>query len=98
MDEKRFERIKVAFERNGGVIVSSPELDKHLDSRGADAATFNEDTIIIRSGQIPSATAMFEELIHTTQYRTGRANGSNWMQMEIEAKQKLVRNQKAYGI
>jgi len=98
MDAKQFARIKIAFEKNGGIIDSSPELDRHLDSRGSEAAAFSEDTIIVKSGQIPSASAMFEELIHTTQYKSGRATGSNWIQMEIEAKEKLVRYQKQYKI
>jgi len=41
---------------------------------------------------------MFEEQIHTAQYRTGRATGSNWIDMEIEAKQKLIHNQKKFDI
>ena len=98
MDESHFLRIKAAFERKGGVIDSSAELDRHLESLGADAATLDALTIIIRSDRIPSASAMFEELVHTAQYRTGRANGANWIQMEIEAKGKLVRCQKQNGI
>ena len=98
MCESQFLRIKNAFERNGGIIDSSPELDRHLETLKADAATFDATTIIVKSDRTPTATAMFEELIHTAQYRTGRANGANWIQMEIEAKEKLVRYQKQYGI
>jgi len=98
MDEEKFERIKAAFEMRGGVIISSPEIDEHLDKIGAEASTWNATTILMRQNHVPSASAMFEELIHTSQYRTGRATGSNWIDMEIEAKQKLIKNQKKYDI
>jgi hypothetical protein len=41
---------------------------------------------------------LFEELIHTAQYRSGRATGANMIEMEIEAKEKLIRCQRQYGI
>lgn len=46
----------------------------------------------------PTTSAVFEEFIHSTQNRTGRATGDNWLQMEIEAQEKLIRYRKAYGI
>ena len=98
MDEDRYRRIKAAFEKRGGMFASSPEIDKHLDIIGAEASTMNSKTILMRQNHIPSASAMFEELIHTAQYRTGRATGSNWIEMEIEAKGKLINNQKKYDI
>lgn len=98
MSEALFRKIKDSFEKNGGVIRSSGEIDRHLDSVGAEAATYNENTIIIKSGLVPGASALFEELIHTAQYKSGRATGDNWIDMEIEAKEKLVKHQKSYGI
>jgi len=98
MDENQFANIKKAFEARGGVISSSAEIDRHLDMMGADAATLNENTILIRHNTIPSASAIFEELIHTAQYRTGRAASGNWNDMEIEAKLKLIKYQKHYKI
>ena len=97
MDEMRFQRINRAFEANGGVIASGPEIDRHLEKFKAEASTIDEKTILIKSG-IPTASAMFEELIHTAQIRSGRATGVNMVEMEIEAKRKLVRHQKLYGI
>jgi len=64
----------------------------------AEAVTLNENTILIKENIIPSASAMFEELIHTAQYKSGRATGNNWVDMEIEAKRKLIKYQKQYGI
>jgi len=98
MDEAKYVRIKKSFEKRGGMIASSPEIDNHLDNIGAEASTMDAKTILVRHNYIPSASAMFEELIHTAQYRTGRATGSNWIEMEIEAKRKLIKNQKNYDI
>ena len=98
MRVERFNKIKIGFEKKGGIIASSNEIDKHLIKNNAMAATLNENTILIRSNRIPTAATMFEELIHTTQYATGRATGANWLDMEIEAKEKLIQNKRAYEI
>ena len=98
MDEKRFLKIKCAFEKNGGIIVMSEDVDRHLDFVGADAATLNENIILIRSDRIPSASAIFEELIHTAQYKSGKITGTNWNELEIEAKEKLIKYQIQYKI
>ena len=98
MDEKLYNKIKNSFEQNGGIIASSDDIDRRLDNMNAEMCTFNEKIILIRQKYVPTVSAMFEELIHTAQYRTGRATGSNWIDMEIEAKQKLVKYQNRYGI
>ena len=98
MDKDKFEKIKKNFEAHGGVIVSSDDIDRHLESTGTEASAMNENTILIRPNKIPSASAMFEELIHTAQYKAGRATGNNDIDMEIEAKIKLIKYQKQYEI
>ena len=98
MNEERFYRMKAAFEKQGGVMASSEEIDRHLDAMGASAATLNATTVLIRQNRIPTASEMFEEMIHVSQYRTGKATGSNWLDMEIETKKKLIRNKKQYDI
>jgi len=98
MDEAKYKLIKAAFEKRGGAIISSSEIDEHLNKMGAEASTLNATTILMRQNLIPSASTMFEELIHTSQYRTGRVASSNWIDMEIEAKQKLIKYQKNYDI
>jgi hypothetical protein len=48
-----------------------------------------------------SASGFFEELIHYGQVKSERAifgDEENMLLMEIEAQEKLLRNQKAYGI
>ena len=98
MNEKQLSRIKTAFERNGGTIESSPELDRYLAIREAGAVTLNENTIILRHNPPPTATEVFEELIHTSQFRSGRVSTGNAIELEIEAKEKLLKYQKQYGI
>lgn len=96
MDPQKFQNIKRAFEHQGGVIDQSAEAQRYLRSRGAEAATFNAKTMVLK--EKPSNAEVFEELIHTAQYRTGRATGSNVVEMEIEAAEKLIRNRRAYAI
>jgi hypothetical protein len=98
MQKKLFQKIKKSYERNGGVIFSSEEIDNHLASQGAVAATLNENIILLKSNTTPSASTLFEELIHTAQYKSGKATGDNWIEMEIEAKEKLIKFQKQYNI
>jgi hypothetical protein len=98
MDEAEFRRIKRAFERSGGVIASSPEIDRHLADNTAVAAALNAKTILARTGQPPHRSAVFEELIHTWQFRTGRDESLTYDEMELEAKLKLLKYKKAYRI
>lgn len=96
MNAERFARIKKAFERNGGIIDQSEEAQRLLKYHGAEAATFNAKTIVLKPN--PSNAEVFEEFIHTAQYRTGRATGANIVEMEIEAAQKLLRFADRYGL
>ena len=98
MDKEKFLKIKKRFEMNGGIIDSSVELDRLLDLLGAEATAIDKNTIIIRYNKIPSASAVFEEFIHTAQYRNGKITGNNRIDMEIEAKRKLIKYQKQYEI
>lgn len=66
MEDERFERIKVAFERNGGIIDQSVEAQRLLSYHGAEAATLNAITILLKPQ--PTNAEIFEELIHTAQY------------------------------
>lgn len=96
MDAARFARIKAAFERNGGIIDQSDEAQRLLKYHEAEAATLNAKTIVLKPN--PTRAAIFEELIHTAQYRTGRATGANIIEMEIEAAKKLLRFAKRYEL
>ncbi|MBT2288844.1 hypothetical protein J7E73_06760 [Paenibacillus albidus] len=96
MDADKFNRMKNAFEKQGGLIVKEEEALPLLNYHGVEASTLDATTIAFRPN--PSTSAVFEEFIHATQYRTGRANGTNIIEMEIEAKEKLIKFRKAYGI
>lgn len=91
MNPHLFQRIKTRFESLGGVIDQSDEAQRYLRSRKAEAATFNHMTIILKPH--PTNAEVFEELIHTAQYRnrSGRARGDNVYEMEVEAIEKLLR-------
>lgn len=91
--------MKTAFEKQGGVIDQSDEAIRYLDYRGAEAVTWNEKTIQLR--QNPTTSAVFEEFIHTAQYRAGKIPDQTprtVLTVEIEAAEKLINYRKAYGI
>lgn len=98
MPKKQFQRIKKAFENHGGVIDQSDDAIKRLDLTGSEAITYNEKTILARKR--PSRSAIFEELIHTAQFRKGLITGGaeNKCIYEIEAKEKLIKNAEAYKL
>lgn len=96
MDAATFQRIKKAFGSKGGIIDQSADAQAYLKMRGAEGLTLNDKTILLPEN--PSASAVYEELIHATQFRKGVANTSNVTQMEIQAAEKLIRHRKAYGI
>lgn len=96
MDPVRFLKMKQAFDRSGGLIEQSEDIVRFLDYRDAEAVTWNAKEIWLRTN--PTASQVFEEFIHTAQYRTGKLHMGNRLEMEIEAAQKLIRNRRAYGI
>lgn len=98
MPKKQLRRIVKGFERNGGIIQMSDATDAYLKSKKAEAITYNEKTILLR--QKPGRAAIFEELIHATQFRNGENDGSytSRLKCEIKAQEKLLKNQKAYRL
>jgi len=98
MDAAKFQRIKDAFEKNGGIIESSDEYDKYLDWRDADAATLDAKTMVFRQGSPPTASELFEELVHTAQHRKALVSTENVYELELVAKEKLIKYQKQYDI
>ena len=99
MPKKQFRRIARAFKAHGGVIQQSPETDEYLRNVAhAEGTTYNATTILLM--QKPSRASVFEELIHSEQYRNGRNDGSpkSRIMNEIEAQEKLLRNAKYYKL
>jgi len=98
MPKKQLQKIVKAFRRQGGVIQMSDATDAYLETKKAEAITYNAATILLR--QSPGRAAVFEELIHATQYRQGKNDGSYKSRLlcEIEAQEKLLKYQKSYKL
>ena len=99
MDTIVVKRVKKVLAEKGVVLEQSAELDKWLISKGAEAITFSNGDIIMHTNV--SASGFYEELIHYGQLKNGRAileNEKNNLLLEIEAKERLLKYQKAYKI
>lgn len=98
MPKKQFRIIEKAFRQKGGIIQYGRETDRYLEIRNAEAITYDANTILIRTDA--GRAAVFEELIHTAQYRKGENNGSylSRLKCEIAAQKKLLQNRKAYKL
>lgn len=98
MPREQFERIQKAAQRRGIMIISDENSERYVLSRGAEAITLNAETVCLMRN--PSRVAVFEELIHTTQYRQGKIDGTplSICKAEIVAKEKILRYAKAYRL
>ena len=98
MPKKQLQKIVKAFRRNGGVMQMDDITDAYLNNKHAEAITYNEKTILLK--QKPGRAAVFEELIHATQFHKGENDGSYESRLlcEIAAQEKLLRYQKAYKL
>jgi SPP1 gp7 family putative phage head morphogenesis protein len=100
MDPDVIQRVKKALNKKGAHIEQSAELDEWLIKKGVEAVTFSDGKTIIMHTRV-SASGFFEELIHYGQINSGRAiygDKNNNLLLEIEAKERLIKNQKAYKI
>lgn len=98
MPKKQLHRIMKNFKRNGGTIQMDEATDRYLTSKNAEAIAYNAKTILLKKN--PGRAAVFEELIHATQYRTGENDGSylSRLKCEISAQKKLLDNRAAYRL
>lgn len=98
MPKKQLQKITKSFKRNGGIIQMNDATDAYLKLKNAEAITYNSKTILLH--QHPSRSAVYEELIHATQYRQGKNDGSLKARLlcEIEAQEKLLKYQKPYKL
>ena len=105
MDIKRFNKIMDGLKKQGIKIIRDDEMDRYLKARGAEAMTSNDGKFIyFLQNSIPTASAVFEELIHCAQIKKYgqleeiNADGNKeYLKREIEAQEKMLRNAKAYG-
>ncbi len=107
MDEKKFNTIKGNLEKQGVAVIQDADGDDYLRYMGAEAMTLSDGSaVIFQSGRTPSASATYEEVIHIAQIRkkgviesSGDIQGTiEYLNREIEANEKLIRNQKAYKL
>lgn len=107
MDESRFKLIKMNLEKNGVSVIQDADGDAYLKYMGAEAMTLSDGSaIILQSSRVPSASAVYEEIIHCTQIRingpiesTGDVQSSvAYLTREIEANEKLLKYSKAYNL
>lgn len=98
MPKKQLRKIEKSFKAKGGIIQSNAETDAYLDSKNAEAITYDAFTILLK--QNPGRASVFEELIHATQYRNGENDGSyiSRLKCEISAQKKLIKNANAYKL
>lgn len=98
MPKKQFRAIKKAFQQQGGIIQQNDEIDAYLEKKHAEGITYNAETILLK--QNPGRASVFEELIHTAQYRNGKNDGSvkSCLINEIEAQEKLIKYAKTYKL
>lgn len=98
MPKKQLQKIVKGFRKNGGLIQMDDATDAYLKQKSAEAITLNYNTILLM--QRPGRAAVFEELIHATQWRMGRNDGSLKARLicEIEAQKKLLKNSAAYKL
>lgn len=98
MPKSQLNRIVKSFKRRGGMIIMSDEVTAYLAQQGAEGVTYNENTILLT--QKPGRAAVFEELIHSAQYRDGKNDGSLKSRLicEIEAQKKLIKNKDIYKL
>ena len=98
MPKKQLRKIVKSFKKQGGVIQMDSETNYYLTKRNVEGITYNSKTILLK--QKTGRAAVFEELIHTAQYRDGKMDGSTLSRIncEIEAQKKLLKNAKAYKL
>ncbi|MEE1085813.1 MAG: phage minor capsid protein [Schaedlerella sp.] len=98
MPKKQLQRIVKGFKRSGGIIQMNDATDAYLTTKKAEAITYNDKTILLK--QKPGRAAVFEELIHATQFRKGENDGSyeSRLRCEISAQNKLLKYRKSYKL
>lgn len=98
MPKKQLQKIVKGFKKNGGIIRMDAETDEFLKRRKSEGITYNATTILLK--QNSGRAAVFEELIHSAQYKSGRNDGSTKARLlcEIEAQEKLLKYQNTYKL
>lgn len=101
MDTKRYQKMVAGLKAHGVTIIEAKDDDlRYLELLGAEA-TIGGTTHIYHRGEIPSTSAMFEEIIHNTQakkYGVLKSTDPEELYIrEIYANRRMLKNSKAYG-
>ena len=100
MDASKYQKLKANLEKQGVHVIQAEGDDlKYLQAIGAEASYGNG--YIMHIGEIPSASGMFEEMIHSTQAKKyGEFLDSDPVELyarEVAANRLLLKNGNAYG-
>lgn len=107
MNRERLLKIKNNLQSRGISIIQDKDGDVFLAAINAEAMTLSDGSaIIFKSGKIPSASAAFKEIIHTTQIKNNGALNDygtesatkEYLRREIEVNEKVLKYAKAYGL
>lgn len=99
MDTTQYQRMKAELERQGYSVVAAKGDDaRFLMLFGAEA--ISDEVGILHMGDIPSASAFFEEVIHYAQFKKyGAMTETDEIERaarEVAANRKLIKNAEAY--
>ena len=112
-DPARFQRIKNAFERQRATDSGFKTIDQSAQAQyelfeagglGQTGLTVSADEVLMVPN--PTASTVFDEMIHTAQFRRGLVQQAEALYgpdraityLEIQVQDKLLRNAKAYGL
>jgi len=101
MDSSVYKKMKQGLEKQGYSVISATKEDdiRYLKAFGAEA--ISDEIGILHLGEVPSASAFFEEIIHLKQIeKYGSLTESDFVERaarEIAANRMLLKNAKAYG-
>ena len=98
MPKKELQRIVKEFKAIGGLIIMDKEAEDYLNRNNNEGSALDGYTIILP--RRPSRSVVYEELIHTKQFRKGIIDGSLEKRLlcEIEAQEILIKNKNKWHI
>jgi len=99
LTQAEVDAVTAEFRAADGVVDQSMDAQRYLQSRGAGGLTLNQNTILLPAS--PTKTAVFEELVHTDQFRSGvtiEAGRGGVLRFEAEAAEMLIRNRHTWRL
>ena len=101
MPEKRYEAMKAGLAKQGITVYQAKGEEARYLIEGLGAEANYDHKYIMHLGEVPSASAMFEETIHATQAKIyGELPGFDNAELcacEVAANRMLLKHSKEYG-